>query len=1102
MSGGLLAEAVRAQARASAPDASVWVTASAGTGKTKVLTDRVLALMLTGTHPGRLLCLTFTKAAAAEMANRLAKTLAGWATADDHALSGPLTTLLGRLPEPRDLETARRLFARVLDVPGGMRIETVHAFCQSLLRRFPIEAGVPPHFEVMDERDTAALLEEAKEEVLAAGGETLARVTGRIHETAFPDLLADLARDRGKLERMFAHYGGVARVRAAINHRLGLEPGDTPDRVLTALCEDRAFDAVGLRRVAEPGPMADWLADPATRAARFETWRTIFLTDKNTARAKFKNNPVMKAEADRLEAAMDRLRAAAVAHATAALLDLADHLLAAYRRRKTARARMDYDDLILAARDLLAKDGAVAWVLYKLDGGIDHVLIDEAQDTSPDQWAVVAALTGEFFAGRGVYDRVRTVFAVGDVKQSIYGFQGADPRAFTAMRHHFAGLAGAVGHWDEVPLEVSFRSTRAVLTAVDAVFAPGRPARAGVIGEDEDVRHLPMRAEQAGLVEIWPPVEPRPADPVAPWKPPVERIGGDSPATRLAADIAARIARMVGTDMLESRGRPVRAGDILVLVRRRTAFVEDLVRALKSLGVPVAGTDRMVLTDPIAVMDLLALGAVLLLPEDDLTLATVLKSPLIGLTEDQLFDLAWNRGKEVRLWDALRAKSGEGPAFAFAWERLNHLRGLTDRVTPFALFAHVLGPLGGKRRLLERLGAEAEDPLDEFLNAALAFERSNPPSLQRFLHWLEAGGVEIKRDLEQGERDAVRIMTVHGAKGLQASIVFLPDTMSVPVKGDRLLWLDDLLLWPPSSADQDPVCRAVVQERRQAITHEYRRLLYVAMTRAEDRLIVCGWLGRRAAPADCWYHLIRDAVAPFAGEDDTGVLRLTTPQTAPPDRAQKAGEAAPPKSVLPDWATRPPPPEPAPPRPLAPSRAEGEEPAVRSPLDKGGADRFRRGRLIHRLLQTLPDLARADRSAAATRWLARAAPDLDAGSRMAIASEVADVLDHPSFTPLFAPGSRAEVAVSGLIGDRAVQGVVDRLAVTETEVLIADFKTNRRPPADSGQIPDLYVRQMAAYRLALACVYPGRTIKCALVWTDGPRLTEIDPQRMDDALGR
>ncbi|MCH7486089.1 MAG: double-strand break repair helicase AddA, partial [Proteobacteria bacterium] len=907
-----------AQRRAANPKASVWVAASAGTGKTKVLTDRVLGLMLAGTPPRRILCLTFTKAAAAEMANRIAERLGAWASAPEEELDESLAGLLGRAAGEETRARARGLFARVLD--SGMNIQTIHAFCQSLLGRFPLEAGLAPHFTVMDERDANEMLAAAKEDVLsrARGDEALAlalaRVTAHIHETAFSGLLGDLARDRGRLGRLIMRFGSADAAADASRRLLGLEADDTPAAVIEAASGDQAFDAPALRAAAaalDGGTDADarraaavcrWLAaSPGDRAERFEIYATAFLANglstirrtlitKKAAKSDPDAGPALEAEAARLLFVAGRTRAAVTAEATHGLLTLGEALLAAYGRHKESRALLDFDDLILKAGAFLEGQGNATWAHYKLDGGIDHILIDEAQDTNPEQWRVVKALAEEFFSGEGAHETPRTVFAVGDAKQSIFGFQGADPAAFQDMRELFAErVPAAGGTWREEDLTQSYRSTRAVLDAVDAVFA--RPEAAdGVSGRP--ITHEAHRRDDGGLVELWPPVEPAPSDPPPPWKPPVERIEADSPPQRLARLISRRIQAMVsGAETLESKGRPIRPGDVMVLVRRRTGFVEALVRECKNLDVPVAGVDRMVLTEQMAVMDLVALGRFLLLPDDDLTLAAVLKGPLIGLDEERLFALA--HGRRGALWRELEDRAGDDPAFEAARGELSRLLDLAGAVPPFELYSRILGAGRGRDKLLGRLGPDAEDPISEFLDLALAFERTHVPSLEGFLHWLEAGAVEVKRDPEQETRDTVRVMTVHGAKGLQSPIVFLPDTMQVPRAGPRLLWTEDgLLLWPPARAFHEEVAEGMRAQSDQLRDREYRRLLYVAMTRAEDRLYVCGWRTRQSPPEGCWYNLVRDGLADLPQTEELAaaylgpeirharVLRLSCPQKA------------------------------------------------------------------------------------------------------------------------------------------------------------------------------------------------------------------------------
>ena len=1141
----------RDQRPAADPRASVWVAASAGTGKTSVLTDRVLALLLAGTPPTRILCLTFTKAAAAEMANRIGERLGRWTTAPDHELAKEISDLVGETPRDDTLERARRLFARVVDAPGGLGIETIHAFCQSLLRRFPLEAGVVPHFQVMDERSAAELMDRARDEILLSArrgvdealAAVLCEVTSHVQEEEFRELMAGLAKERGRLARLVARPKGLESAIAAVYRRLGLGPGERPEAIVAAACQASAFDdgALGAAVAAlargsakdkeRAAVIAGWLADAAGRAAMLPGYRKVFLTEKGEARSTLATKAVLeaapeaeralRAEAERLVALDERRNAAIIAGATAALLTLGGALLAAYERHKAVEALLDYDDLILETRRLLESRGA-DWVLYKLDKGLDHILIDEAQDTNPDQWRVIALLAEEFFAGEGAREERRTIFAVGDAKQSIFSFQRADPAAFNEMRRHFAArVKAAGGAWRSMALERSFRSTPAVLRAVDAVFA--RPEAADGVGRaDEAIRHAAFRQGRAGLVEMWPVVTPRERMGLEPWSPPLRREPVDSPPARLAACIAARIKRwLLEGEPLPSKARPIRAGDIMVLVRRRTVFVEELVRALKAAGVPVAGIDRMVLTDQLAVMDLMALARFLLLPEDNLALASVLKSPLIGLDEEQLFNLAYGRGTRT-LWQELARRADEDPAFAAAHAYFAGLLARVDFLRPYELFAAVLGTPGvaaaksGRHRIIARLGPEAEEPLDELLALALGYERAHVPSLERFLRWAESGRAEIKRDPEASARDEVRVMTVHGAKGLEAPIVILPDTMQAPRESPRLLWLDGEeagspggFLWPPRRAHEETVAATLRAEANRKRDQEYRRLLYVAMTRAQDRLYVCGWRGAKEAPPDGWYNLVRDGLAgiaePFVFDCSREIpegwagegLRLVSPQEVVAEREHRGPDLPENQEPLPLWARDPPPPEPLPARPLAPSRPPEEEPAVHSPLGTDEGLRFRRGLIVHRLLEALPELAPAKRAAACRRYLARPTHGLSNAEREELAVETLAVLADPAFAPLFGPGSRPEVALTGLVNGSVISGQVDRLLVTPEEVLVVDYKTNRPPPAAVEGVAALYLRQMAAYRALLRAIYPGRRVRAALLWTEGARLMPLPDGLLD-----
>ncbi|MEM7442483.1 MAG: double-strand break repair helicase AddA [Pseudomonadota bacterium] len=1135
-----ISQASERQRLASDPGASVWVGASAGTGKTKVLTDRVLRLMLVGTPPGRILCLTFTKAAAANMAERISAVLAGWATMGQAALVEALTELTAETPGQADLAAARRLFARVLDTPGGMAITTIHGFCQSLLRRFPIEARLPPHFDLIDERDALEiqqtvrqrLFENPMPELVAP----LGLVTGLVDADTFDGLMDSMLANRQKLQLATRQPEGLS---AAIIRRLNMDEADSAERLLAAGCLDRAFDGPGLRNCAEAladgsdperqraSAIFDWLNAPAdVRVSMIDAYRRVFLTDAGTVRARLMNKAtlercpggadILAAEAARLVALDNRLRALAIAKASMAIFAIGSALIEAYEKAKQQRGVMDYTDLILRAAALLRSPDKGAWVLYKLDGGIDHILVDEAQDTSPEQWQIVTALAEEFFAGKGRSEVQRTIFAVGDEKQSIFGFQGADPAAFDVTRKRFQDqIQAAEQTWRSVPLQISFRSARAVLDAVDEIFAP-EEVRKGVAVEP--LAHGAAREGVGGRVELWPPVGPVDDDDEGDWSPPVHQRRHVAPAARLASAIADRVKRLIDDgDRLVSADRPVRAGDFLILARRRSDVFYEIVRALKDRGLPVAGVDRMILTEQLAVMDLLALIDFLLLPDDDLTLATVLKSPLIDLAEDDLFRLA--HGRKGPLWQALAARAGD-PVYRPAFDYLSYWLARADYVGPHALVADLLvqacpgdrseGPSkrgSGRRALIHRLGEDAKDAIDELLVQALAFERHHPSSLQRFVHWLRQADMELKRELETGAADQVRIMTVHGAKGLQAPIVVLADTMSRPAGGTSLFWPglsdDGPPLWRPHVQLREPVTQALEDGLKQREAEEYRRLLYVALTRAEDRLIITGHHGSRM-PKEQWYDLCREGMnrlngvepASFDADWADTMLVYEQPQTVEPRRGEHGILEQEPVE-LPAWADQPPPPEPQPTRPLIPSRPSADEPAVRSPLADEEGERFKRGLLIHQLLQMLPDLPSNERASAAARFLERPVHALDRDQQMSYASEALAVIDHPQFAPLFGPDSRAEVPVTARIGQTVLSGQIDRLLVADADVTILDYKTNRPPPRMPGDVDQVYLQQMAAYRAALRAIYPDRPIACVLGWTDGPILMPLPDDLLD-----
>lgn len=1122
------------QSLAAEPQRSVWVSANAGTGKTRVLVDRIARLLLEGAKPEKILCLTFTKTGAAEMAARINEQLGNWALMSEDELREDLRILTGREADDAIVETASKLFAQVLDVPGGLKIRTIHAFCEGLIGRFPIEAQVAPHFSVIDERTTAEYLIEARERIIqrtvlepgTALANALTHLAELVNEDDFTKLMQGLTGKRDRLRAVLHHFERDGSTAQAVTKLVGLLEDEVSAEYILAAAVSRGDDAAlnaaadALSRGAKTSQtmsatLKAYLEQSfENRALAFSsTYAPLFVTQVGEPRKKLTTKGAEAAidamfdEQARVLAVLEKIKARASADATLSLLTVGKAMLDAYEHIKHVRACLDYDDLIERAQALLSThDGGVSWVHYKLDGGIDHILVDESQDTSPQQWDVVQSLAEDFYAGLSHYeetsDAPRTVFAVGDEKQSIYSFQGADPHEFGRMRRHFEDRVKAAGQtFTPVELITSFRSTHAVLNAVDLVFAQDT-ASDGLAFDDQRVSHDSFRKAEAGLVEVWPTVQPLDSEDDDPWDVPVDYRGEASPDLRLAQDIADTIKRWRDEgEILTSKNRAITPGDILILVRRRGRFAEAMVRSLKQRDIPVAGADRMVLTDQLAVMDLLAAGRFAVLPDDDLSLAEVLKSPLVGLDEEALFDLA--HGRTGGLWAALKGRRAERADFTHAHGILSQLLARADTQPPFEFYAGLLQD-GGRKAFLARLGTDAEDPIDEFLNLALDFERNHTPSLQGFLHWVTASSQQIKRDLETNG-DEVRVMTVHGAKGLEAPVVFLADTCKAPDGrlDAKIQWSSDpanpAVLWSPY-ADQRPEAFKVWADRER-IEHEreYRRLLYVAMTRACDRLYITGYEDSKGRAEGCWYDLIQPVIEGIGdkielGNGDTAWRYETKQQSDVEDRVEAQSPAT--IDAAPAWVHLPAPIEPTPSNPLQPSRPTPVEPPATGPFDAQDMRRFKRGLLVHKLLETLPELDVSHRRDAAAAWLAQPAHELDADQQAAILNETLSVLENPDFADLFAPDSLAEVALSGVMGGQVISARLDRLAVNDTDVTVIDYKTNRPAPTDPANVPEQYLRQMASYRALLEGIYPGRRIRCVLLWTDGPHVMTLD----DDIL--
>jgi ATP-dependent helicase/nuclease subunit A len=1148
-------DAVRAtQARASNPASSAFVSANAGSGKTHVLVQRVIRLLLDGVPPEKILCITFTKAAAANMAERVFSTLGHWVTLDDAALDAAIRDAGIAHPDPKLRMRARELFACALETPGGLKVQTIHALCARLLQQFPFEANVPARFAVIDERDQNEMMERANLAVLLDASRDPDSPTGRALTTAmasaadvtFKDVVREACLSRDHFMAWTDAAGSADAAAAQMSAALGVDPLESIEDIEREIVDGPNLPRSRWKDVAailDTGNKSD--SDQATRlrealvfagAAQVDEYLGVFLTDERTPRKtvvtkKFcDNNPAIarlfELESQRLGPLIERRRAVTLRDRTEALLHIATAAAASYRREKQERGLLDYDDLIDNTLAMLDRVSS-GWVHYKLDRGVDHVLIDEAQDTSPRQWNIVAHIISEFTSGQGARDSVtRTIFAVGDEKQSIFSFQGAAPREFDLRgRTLERDFKAARLQFQRLAFKHSFRSGPAILQSVDHVFRDEAVYRS-IHAENAYPLHEALADAGPSLIDLWELQQPDGKQDIEGWRAPFDGLSQTSPEVKLARRLQAEIKVLIESGTMTGsigKRRPLRYGDMLVLVRRRGNAFDAVIQALKHANIPVAGADRLKLTEHIAIIDLMNLADALLLPQDDLALAVALKSPLFGLTDDNLFKLAWQRQGSLR--QALNDHAAADNKFTDALDRLEKCERRFDTGTPFAFFAWLLSGDGGRARIQRRLGHEANDALDEFLELALSYERKAPASLQGFMAWLRAADTEVKRDMEIS-RDEVRVMTVHGAKGLEASVVFLADTTSSPSDTQRLKlihlprsdttpYAPGVVVWAGRKADDPAVVAAARTAMLGETEDEYRRLLYVAMTRAADRLIIGGCMpgNMKSVRKFSWYDLIVKGLGNSGLHEQTietpdgAVKRYSRPQDAAAPSGAAAAPAANVPIELPSWLQTSAPPEAPADRPLRPSDpAEDEGRRVRT----GESLRLRaravqRGTLVHRLLQSLPDVATERRRDAALKYLARNADGWTDGDREALAEGVLALIGDSRFAPVFGTGSRAEVSIVGRL-DRPgrppalVSGQIDRLVVTGSEVMVVDFKTNHAPPSLPAEAPRGYVRQLALYCAVLRKLYPLLPVRAALLWTEIPELMEISAPALDAEL--
>lgn len=1108
-----------AQAEASDISHSVFLFANAGSGKTKVLIDRILNLLLSHVEARKILCLTYTKAAAGEMKARIAAKLKSWVVMKPEILAAEIAAILGRTPEAKMLDFARTLFAKVVDENENLKILTIHAFCSSILKRFPLEANVHPNFKVIDELASLEMMRGVYHDLIANAendadlSEALHVVSENMNEQSFAKFTKRLLDNAAKFKKMREHYGDERTWLNSPFKFFELKDDASSAEVWQEFLAETSQKTAGMQQVGKT--LAELSAKTKAAAGleiltflarpnkeKFSDYKRTFVTQENALNASLTKNlepqiiAILEAEVERIKNFENKLLEIKLANYSKAVLKLAAFLINRYEELKRGQNVLDYNDLVNKTIRFLASPNINPWVMYKLDGGIEHILVDEAQDTSFEQWEIIKLLAQDFFVNEKEEGEFgRTIFAVGDKKQSIYSFQGAAPWIFEQMEEVVKNQAQGAGYnFKTVPLNISFRSSECVLSLVNSVFSSPQNAP-GIKKEDEDITHLSFRGKTPSVVELWQALPMPEKKKKAEWRLPTEVVEKEENDNKLARLVAEKILQLISNKTyLPSRKRAVHAGDFLILIKKRDQLAKYIIKNLAKLGIPFSGADKLSVASNLAVKDLIAVANVARLPDDDLSFATVLKSPLFDLSEEELFELASPRG-ELSLYQSLEQKSADNRRFKEVLNNFLKIRKLSITLPPFDFFETILNRFGYKEKALAAMGEEAADSISEFLSLALAYQEKNPPSILEFINLITSENIELKRDNnnDKENNNSVRMMTVHSAKGLEAPIIIIPQSIKTSRRADaafeNLFFEDAFFVSAPEFDDYKNPKLARLEERRARLEEEeYRRLLYVALTRAEDRLYVGAAHKHGEDLAASWYSMmekgfldlgIKSAPDEFLSTHFGAPLESFRLEVKGGELEVAAEKIKQPAFVMPEWVNQPA-------KEMAYEEAL-EDGEYISALEKKTS--FERGKIIHKLLEFVPPyneksyLEKGKRFLLSSGMAEKEAQDL--------LDKVAVIFKIPEINALFSKNGQSEVSVFVKEEGKSRTRRIDRMLVKDDEVLILDYKTNRIAPQNVAEIPSSYQEQLNDYKRILGRIYEGRKVRAFLLYIESMKLFEI-----------
>ena len=802
------------QQQASDPDYSIWVSASAGTGKTKILTDRFLRLLIKGVNFQNILCLTFTNAASVEMQLRISNKLKIFSLCDSKQLEQELFLMSGQKPLALELENAKNLYSKLLDNNEPLNIYTIHAFCQKILKTFPVEAGITPEFQILEETQLQDIFLKIRNEIYLSDehNDLIKTLLNRFHEITLQDIFSEIIDQKIKFKKLFTHKTIPAEIH---NKRLALsELNNIYDKVKNLFIDYNI----------EIEPKELFFTKDGKK-------RKSLLSKELTQK-----HPKLLLELEKLTSQIYKLdeeyRIEELEYHTNLLSKLAYILLEKYEKFKEANNLLDYDDLIYHTEKLLQNKAIHEWLLHKLESEIDHILVDEAQDTSRDQWNIITTLITEFNRPDS------SIFIVGDDKQSIYSFQGADLANFNLVNEKLqTNLAKANKKFKNITLEYSYRSCGEILQFTHQVFKYIKAHYPTLFISDNPV--ISAFRTNKGSVTVWSLVTSEKQEELF-WALPQDYANALSSADLLIKKIVSFIKEKIASkEILPSTGNPISEKDFMILVRKRDEFSNNLIKELNKTDLKVEASDKVNLKEHLPIMDLISVAKFILLPYDDLNLAALLKSPIIGISEQQLYELLMNKNDES------------------LWENLSSHTDIYNRLTSFIELYQKSTLDNFFNLIVNTLNLHVDDMVNELLTLSNNYANDMDNSLQSFIAWFENNDIWIKRDMEHS--DKIRVMTVHGSKGLEAPIVILCDSTTLPINGSKFIWHDNGdMSFSANAADTPKFLQELKEAEKLKDLQEYIRLLYVAMTRAKNHLIICGFSNKSNIPENCWYKMTKN----------------------------------------------------------------------------------------------------------------------------------------------------------------------------------------------------------------------------------------------------